>query len=171
MATKKWQESDFCKMSPVHSADTLRVRHFVEITLSHTISKMNTLLRFTQKFKRAAKSGWKAIFAKKSPVDSAYILWDKKFCRNRCITHCFRVFLMFHAEIQDGRQKWRESDFCKKSPVHSGHPGGRKFRQNRSCTIKEIEANLCFSIFGKNSKIQNGRHFFFCQDKHFIYSI
>ena len=28
-----------------------------------------------------------------------------------------------------------------------------------SRTVKEIEANLCFSIFGKNSKIQNGRHF------------
>ena len=25
--------------------------------------------------------------------------------------------------------------------------------------VKEIEANLCFTIFGKNSKIQNGRHF------------
>ena len=24
--------------------------------------------------------------------------------------------------------------------------------------VKEIEANLCFTIFGKNSKIQNGRH-------------
>ena len=40
-----------------------------------------------------------------------------------------------------------------------------------SRTVKEIEANLCFAIFGKNSKIQNGRHFwggenFFknCQD-------
>ena len=28
-----------------------------------------------------------------------------------------------------------------------------------SGTVKEIEANLCFAIFGKNSKIQNGRHF------------
>ena len=28
-----------------------------------------------------------------------------------------------------------------------------------SCTVKEIEANFCFSIFGKNSKIQNGSHF------------
>ena len=28
-----------------------------------------------------------------------------------------------------------------------------------SYTVKEIEANLCFSSFGKNSKIQNGRHF------------
>ena len=25
--------------------------------------------------------------------------------------------------------------------------------------VKEIEANLCFAIVGKNSKIQNGRHF------------
>ena len=28
-----------------------------------------------------------------------------------------------------------------------------------SRTVKEIEAILCFSIFGENSKIQNGRHF------------
>ena len=28
-----------------------------------------------------------------------------------------------------------------------------------SGTVKEIEANLCFAIFAKNSKIQNGRHF------------
>ena len=28
-----------------------------------------------------------------------------------------------------------------------------------SRTVKEIEAILCFSIFGKNSKIQNGRLF------------
>ena len=28
-----------------------------------------------------------------------------------------------------------------------------------SRTVKEIQANLCFSIFGKNLKIQNGRHF------------
>ena len=26
------------------------------------------------------------------------------------------------------------------------------------CTVKKTEANLCFSILGKNSKIQNGRH-------------
>ena len=28
-----------------------------------------------------------------------------------------------------------------------------------SRTVKKIERNLCFAIFGKNSKIQNGRHF------------
>ena len=28
-----------------------------------------------------------------------------------------------------------------------------------SRTVKEIEVNLCFAIFGKNAKIQNGRYF------------
>ena len=28
-----------------------------------------------------------------------------------------------------------------------------------SRTVKETEANLCFAIFGKNSKIENGGHF------------
>ena len=28
-----------------------------------------------------------------------------------------------------------------------------------SRTVKEIEENLCFAIFGKNSRIQNGRQF------------
>ena len=28
-----------------------------------------------------------------------------------------------------------------------------------SRTVKEIQAILCFFIFGENSKIQNGRHF------------
>ena len=28
-----------------------------------------------------------------------------------------------------------------------------------SRTVMEIEANSCFAIFGKNSKIQNGRYF------------
>ena len=28
-----------------------------------------------------------------------------------------------------------------------------------SRTVKEIEANFCFAILGKNSKIQNGRHY------------
>ena len=51
--------------------------------------------------------------------------------------------------------------FGKLQRLHSlRYPVGRKFRRNAlSRTVKEIEANLCFAIFGKNSKIQNGRHF------------
>ena len=33
---QKWQENDFCKKSPADSADTLRVKNFVEIALSHS---------------------------------------------------------------------------------------------------------------------------------------
>ena len=38
-----------------------------------------------------------------------------------------------------------------------------------SPTVKEIEANLCFRTFSKNSKIQNGRHFWkICQKLTYI---
>ena len=51
-------ENDFWGKSPVDSVDTLRVKNFVEITLSRSVSKINTFfLPFTQKFKMAAKSG------------------------------------------------------------------------------------------------------------------
>ena len=40
------------------------------------------------------------------------------------------------------------------------YPVGKNFDEIAlSRTVKEMEANLCFAIFGKNSKIQNGRHF------------
>ena len=42
---------------PVDCAETLWVKNFVEITLSRSISEINVFLRFTQKFKMAAKSG------------------------------------------------------------------------------------------------------------------
>ena len=35
-----------------------------------------------------------------------------------------------------------------------------------SRTVKGIDANLCFAFFGKNSKIQNGRHF--CGEEIFL---
>ena len=59
---QKWRESHVCEMSPLHSTDTLRVKTFIEIALSCTISKINAFLRFMQKFKMAAKNGGKTIF-------------------------------------------------------------------------------------------------------------
>ena len=49
---------------------------------------------------------------------------------------------------------WEEENFLKiAKSILLRYPVGRKFRRNRlSRTVKEIEANLCFSIFGKNSK-------------------
>ena len=47
---QKWREKDFCEKLPVDSADTLWVKIFVEIALSHSISKINAFLHLTQKF-------------------------------------------------------------------------------------------------------------------------
>ena len=60
----KWRANDFWEKSPVDSADTLGVKNFDEIALSHTVSGINAFLHFTQKFKMAAKYGGKTIFGK-----------------------------------------------------------------------------------------------------------
>ena len=59
-----WRENDFCEKSSVDSADTLWVKNFVEITLSRSVSEINTFLRLRQKFKMVTKSGGKTILGK-----------------------------------------------------------------------------------------------------------
>ena len=61
---QKWQENYFWEKSAVDSAATLRVKNFVEIALSCSISEISGFLRLMQKFKMAAKSGGKMIFVK-----------------------------------------------------------------------------------------------------------
>ena len=61
MAKQKWRQNNFGEKSPVDSIDTLWVKNFVEIALSHTVSEINAFWHFTQKFKMAAKSGGKMI--------------------------------------------------------------------------------------------------------------
>ena len=59
---QKWQENYFWEQLPVDSADTLWTKNVVEIALSRSVSEINAFLRFTQKFKMAAKSVGKTIF-------------------------------------------------------------------------------------------------------------
>ena len=60
------------------------------------------------------------------------------------------------AKIQNGRHFWGGENFWKSAKITVGE----SFDEIAlSRTVKEIEANLCFAIFGKNSKSQNGRHF------------
>ena len=61
---QKWRENNFCKMSPIDSTDTLRIKKFVQIALSRSVSKINVFSCLMQKFKMATKSGGKTIFAK-----------------------------------------------------------------------------------------------------------
>ena len=73
---------------------------------------------------------------------------------------CFAIFGK-NSKIQNGRHFWGGENFLK---LPRGHFSDTLGDENvaeiaLSCTVKEIEGNLCFAIFGKNSKIQNGRHF------------
>ena len=73
MATKKWRENNFSE---------------------------NAILCFMQKFKIAAKNGWKKIFGKSRQM-TADTLGVKNFVK---IVLSGTVFV-FYAEAQDGRQK------------------------------------------------------------------
>ena len=73
---------------------------------------------------------------------------------------CFAIFGK-KSKIQNGRHFWGGEIFFENCRVHSldtlrveNFDEIALFR-----TVMEIEANSCFAIFGKNSKIQNGRHF------------
>ena len=61
---QKWWENDFCEKSPVDSGDIVRLKNFIEIALSRSISEISRFLHLMLKFKMAAKSGGKTIFAK-----------------------------------------------------------------------------------------------------------
>ena len=61
---QKWRENDFWEKSPVDSADILRIKNFVEIALSRSVSETNMLLCFHAEIQNGCKSGGKTIFAK-----------------------------------------------------------------------------------------------------------
>ena len=73
------------------------------------------------------------------------------------------MFAIFgkNLKIQNGRHFWGGENFLKMPRVHwSDTLLLDNFDEIAlSRTVKEIEANSCFPIFGKNSKNQNGRHF------------
>ena len=74
---------------------------------------------------------------------------------------CLAIFGK-NSKIQNGRHFWGGENFLKiVKTTFLRYSGGTKILDEiaLSHTVKEIEANLCFAIFGKNSKIQNGRHF------------
>ena len=46
---QKWRENDFWDKPHIDSADTLWIKNFVEITLSHSVSEINTFLQILLK--------------------------------------------------------------------------------------------------------------------------
>ena len=108
------------------------------------------------------------IFGKLQRLHSLDTLWVENFdeiAPSRTVKEieanlCFAIFGK-NSKIQNGRHFWGGEIFGKLQRLHSLDTlWVENFDEIApSRTVKEIEANLCFAIFGKNSKIQNGRHF------------
>ena len=150
---QKWRGKPFLKKV----TSTLS---WYEITLSRTVSEINVCLRFTQKFKMAAKRGGKTICEK----DTSILCWhpvSQKFRQNRSISHRVRDKCVFTFFCKNPRWPPKMAGKWFLGKVASWlctYPVGQKFRRNRS--ILQIEANLGFLAFlAKNVKIQYCRHF------------
>ena len=109
------------------------------------------------------------IFGKLQRLHCSDTLWVENFdeiALSRTVKEiegnlCFAIFGK-NSKIQNGRHFWGGGKiFGKLQILHSLDTlRVENFDEIAlSRTVKEIEANLCFAIFGKNSKIQNGRHF------------
>ena len=108
-------------LSSYDSVHTLWVKHFVEITLSHTISEINAFLHFAQKFKMAAKNGGKTIFGKRLQWTLLIARGSKILSKSLYRTPFHKHVFIFYAEIQYGHQKWWENHFWQKVPDKSIH--------------------------------------------------
>ena len=121
-----------------------------------------------RKFKMAAIFGEGKIFGKLQRLHSLDPLWVENFAEialSRTVKEieanlCFAIFGK-NSKIQNGAIFGEGKIFGKLQRLHSLDTlWVENFDEIAlSRTVKEIEANLCFPIFGKNSKIQNGRHF------------
>ena len=116
----------------------------------------------------AAIFGEGKIFKKLPRVQCSDTLWVENFdeiALSRTVKEieanlCFAIFGK-NSKIQNGRHFWGGENFLQIEILHSLDTlWVENFDEIAlSRTVKEIEANLCFAIFGKNSKIQNDRHF------------
>ena len=125
----------------------------------------------------AAIFGEGKIFGKLQRLHSLDTLWVENFAEialSRTVKEieanlCFAIFGK-NSKIQNGRHFWGGEIFLKIANItFLRYPVGRKFDEIAlSRTVKEIEANLCFAIFGKNSKwppfLGRGKYFENCKD-------
>ena len=123
---------------------------------------------FGGKFKKAAFCGEGKFFLKIAKSTFLRYLWVENF-DEIALSHtvkeieansCFAIFDK-NSKIQYGRHFWGGKFFLKLPRVQcSDTLWVENFDEIAlSRTVKEIEANSCFAIFDKNSKIQYGHHF------------
>ena len=113
----------------------------LKITLSLKVFEINDIFNFCQnsRWQPKSRSQDKCVFAFYTEIQDGRQKWWQSDCCEMLPVHSadslrvknfikialsrnvstINVFFVFYVEIQDGRQKWRESDFCEKSPVDS----------------------------------------------------
>ena len=91
-------------------------KSFVKITLTCSISEINTIFAFCAEIQDSLQKWRVNDFRDNSPVDSAHTLGIKNFIEIALARSGSKIN-MFYAKIQDGRQKWWENDFCAKTPI------------------------------------------------------
>ena len=116
----------------------------------------------------AAIFGEGKIFGKLHRLHSLDALWVENFdeiALSRTVKEieanlCFAIFGK-NSKIQNGCHFWGGENFWKIAKItFLRYPVGQKFRRNRSISHGYGDrSKFVFCIFGKNSKIQNGRHF------------
>ena len=162
-------------MQRVHSLDTLWVENFDDIALSRTVKEIEANLCFAIFGKNSKIQIGRHFFflgggefLENCRVHSLDTLWVENFdeiALSRTVMEieanlCFAIFGK-NSKIQNGRHFWGGENFLKIVTItFLDTLWVENFDEIAlSRTVKEIEANLSFAIFGKNSKIQNGRHF------------
>ena len=160
----------FWKLQRLHSLDTLWVENFDEIALSRTVKEMEANLCF-------------AIFGKNSKIQNGRHFWGGENFFENCQEYNAQIPCSTKSLYLARLKRWKQicvlpflAKILKFKMAAIFGEGKIFWKLPRiqcsdtlwvenfdeialSRTVKEIEANLCFAIFGKNSKIQNGRHF------------
>ena len=174
----------FWKLRRVHSLDTLWVENFDEIALSRTVKEIEANLRFAIFGKNwKIQNGhqfWEEenFFWKLPRVHFSDTLWVENFdeiALSRTVKEivanlCFSIFLAKIGKYKMAAIFGERKIFWKLPRVHcSDTLWFENFDEIAlSRTVKEIEANLYFAIFGKNSKwppfLGMGKFFENCQE-------
>ena len=101
-----------CKMSPVHSADTLRVKNFVEIALSRYVFRDKPAFAFYTEIQDGHKKWRENYFWEKRLIHSSDTLWVKNFVEialSRSVSK-IKVFLNFTQKFKmAGKRFWERS--------------------------------------------------------------
>ena len=114
---------------------------------SCTVPEINAFLHFTEKFKMAAKNSGKTIFVKCCHYTLQIPCGSKLSSKLLYLAPFPRLYVfVFYTESQDGRPKWRKSNFGEKLSVDSVYTVWVKnfVKINPSRTVFKINALLRF---------------------------